>query len=107
MVYPHASLTQDVQLYIHVREQSSCEAPTCCSLLLFLSLMDIHTHALQVYEGEYWNDKRHGYGTYKWPSGAVFTGQFRNDRKDGKGVFHSEHGETFEVSCCAQTCNHM
>ena len=51
-----------------------------------------------MYEGEYWNDKRHGYGTYKWPSGAVFTGQFRNDKKDGKGVFYSEHRETFEVS---------
>lgn len=51
-----------------------------------------------MYEGGYWNDKRHGYETYKWPSGAVFTGQFRNDKKDGKGVFHSEHEETFEVS---------
>lgn len=28
----------------------------------------------------------------------MFTGYFRNDKKDGRGTFHSEHGETFEVS---------
>lgn len=60
-------------------------------------------YALQVYEGEYQNDRRHGYGTYRWPGGAVFTGYFRNDKKDGKGTFHSEHGETFEVSINHET----
>ena len=53
---------------------------------------------MQVYEGEYCNDRCHGYGTYRWPGGAVFTGYFRNDKKDGKGTFQSEHGETFEVT---------
>lgn len=31
-----------------------------------------------IYIGEYLNDKKHGHGTYKWPSGTSYTGEFKN-----------------------------
>lgn len=52
----------------------------------------------QVYEGSYVQDKRHGRGTYSWPSGATFRGWFEEDLKEGVGVYVSESGERFEVS---------
>lgn len=52
---------------------------------------------LQVYEGEYLADKKHGRGTYTWLSEARFTGQFESDQKEGFGVYISPDGEKFEV----------
>lgn len=52
---------------------------------------------IQVYEGDYVADKKHGQGTYRWPSGACFTGKFKQDCKDGPGVYTSAEGDKFEV----------
>ena len=51
-----------------------------------------------MYEGEYVADKKHGKGTYTWPSGASFTGQFECDQKEGEGVYVLSEEEKFEVS---------
>ena len=55
------------------------------------------TFIFETYEGEYQFDKRHGLGSYQWPTGAKFTGSFWEDMKDGQGVYVSESGEKFEV----------
>ena len=52
---------------------------------------------LQVYDGKYHNDKRHGYGVYKWPSGATYVGKFKEDLRSGQGTYISPYGEKFEV----------
>ena len=37
------------------------------------------------YEGQWRANRRHGQGTFKWPSGTTYTGEFRNDRRHGQG----------------------
>ena len=53
---------------------------------------------MQVYEGDYVCDKKHGHGRYSWPSGAYFCGYFESDLREGTGVYVSPDGEKFEVS---------
>ena len=59
--------------------------------------MKHYTCCNQIYEGDYLFDKRHGLGSYQWPTGAKFSGAFKEDMKDGRGVYVSESGEKFEV----------
>lgn len=37
--------------------------------------------ASDTYDGEYLNDKKHGYGKFKWQSGGQYTGYYANDLK--------------------------
>jgi hypothetical protein len=53
---------------------------------------------MQVYEGDYVCDKKHGHGRYSWPSGAYFCGYFESDLRKGTGIYVSPEGEKFEVS---------
>ena len=38
-----------------------------------------------TYDGAWRANRRHGQGTFKWPSGTTYTGEFRNDRRHGHG----------------------
>jgi len=40
----------------------------------------------EEYEGDWDEDLMHGYGTYKYTSGAVYTGQWNKGRQHGQGV---------------------
>jgi hypothetical protein len=40
-----------------------------------------------VYEGEWLNQKRHGFGVLKWPDGAVYSGYWKANKADGQGTF--------------------
>lgn len=43
------------------------------------------------YEGEFLDDKRHGYGVYKW-SGRQYVGEWSNGQQHGRGVYIKEDG---------------
>ena len=36
----------------------------------------VHGHGKESYEGDWHEDKMHGYGRYTFTSGAVYTGQW-------------------------------
>ena len=38
-----------------------------------------------MYEGEYQNDLKHGWGVYKWADGKHFEGEWMNGKQHGKG----------------------
>jgi hypothetical protein len=38
-----------------------------------------------MYEGEYVNDKKCGYGIFKWSSGNVYKGNYFDDLRHGYG----------------------
>ena len=38
------------------------------------------------YEGAYSDDKKNGYGVYKWASGNVYHGNYVDDERSGEGT---------------------
>lgn len=49
------------------------------------------------YEGEYKKDKRCGKGTFIWDDGSKWVGTFEDNEMNGKGMFHDTDGESWEV----------
>ena len=41
----------------------------------------------RVYEGEYKDDKRNGYGIFYWPDGRIYKGYWKEGKQDGIGEF--------------------
>ena len=37
------------------------------------------------YNGEYLEDKRHGFGTFEWKNGMKYTGLWKYGKQDGQG----------------------
>jgi predicted permease len=48
-----------------------------------------------IYDGEWLDKKKHGYGCYKYPSGATYEGQWKNNVKDGLGVYTYGKGGSY------------
>ena len=48
-----------------------------------------------VYDGEWLDKKKHGYGRYKYPSGSTYEGQWKNNVKDGMGVYTYGKGGSY------------
>ena len=46
------------------------------------------------YEGEYIDDKKHGYGTFTWPDGRKWVGQWGSGNQHGVGSHTNENGKT-------------
>jgi len=38
-----------------------------------------------IYEGQYANDKKEGFGIFKWASGNKYIGHYKNDKREGIG----------------------
>lgn len=48
-----------------------------------------------IYDGEWLDKKKHGYGCYKYPSGSTYEGQWKNNIKDGLGVYTYAKGGSY------------
>uniref|UniRef100_A0A1I8IR50 DUF4806 domain-containing protein n=1 Tax=Macrostomum lignano TaxID=282301 RepID=A0A1I8IR50_9PLAT len=49
-----------------------------------------------IYEGDFFKGRRHGYGVFYYPSGSRYEGQWANDMKCGHGKFIFKNGRVFE-----------
>ena len=45
-----------------------------------------------IYEGQFKNEFKHGYGRHIWDDGEYYVGQFKNDKKQGPGIFTFKDG---------------
>lgn len=50
----------------------------------------------KVYTGAWFNDKRHGQGTYFYKDGSVYKGAWVNDMKEGWGIMTYANGNVYE-----------
>ena len=48
------------------------------------------------YEGEYKDDKKHGFGTYVWADGRSYTGGWRDGKQHGQGEYRQIDGKVRE-----------
>lgn len=48
------------------------------------------------YRGEFMNDKKCGYGVFRWSSGNYYKGNFKNDERDGYGEMHWNDGSVYK-----------
>jgi len=48
------------------------------------------------YDGQWRSNRRHGFGTFTWPSGCVYTGEFKNDRRNGQGKIAYADGSKYD-----------
>jgi hypothetical protein len=53
---------------------------------------------IEEYEGDWEEDLMHGYGTYKYTSGAVYTGQWVRGKQHGQGKQQYADGSMYEGS---------
>merc|ERR1712176_1698420 len=44
------------------------------------------------YTGQWWGNRRHGFGVQAWPDGATYEGEWRMNRAYGKGRFSHKTG---------------
>ena len=47
----------------------------------------------EVYDGEWKDDKMHGYGVHLFPDGATFEGQYIDGKWEGYGNYVGSNGE--------------
>lgn len=50
----------------------------------------------EVYEGEWKNDCKNGFGVYKYINGAIYEGEWKNDYQDGFGIYLYADGSYYE-----------
>lgn len=48
------------------------------------------------YEGEYKNDKKHGFGVFKWKSGNKYKGGYQDDERHGYGEMYWTDGSSYK-----------
>jgi len=54
----------------------------------------------EEYEGDWHEDRMHGYGKYQYPSGAVYTGQWTAGSMHGTGKMVYADGTSYEGEWC-------
>ncbi len=53
-----------------------------------------------AYEGQYYKDKKQGFGIFKWASGNLYRGQYKNDERDGFGEMRWTDGSVYIGQWC-------
>lgn len=53
------------------------------------------TNQFLYYEGDYQADKKHGAGSFTWPSGNTYKGDYREDERDGHGEMRWTDGSCY------------
>ena len=43
-----------------------------------------------MYEGDYENDRKHGYGIYTWNDGKQYEGWWQNGKQHGEGIYRKD-----------------
>ncbi|CAE7211473.1 Morn1 [Symbiodinium natans] len=46
-----------------------------------------------IYEGDYLDDAKHGFGKFTWPNGNVYEGGWQNGKRHGKATFVTSTGK--------------
>ncbi|CDW80897.1 morn repeat protein [Stylonychia lemnae] len=58
------------------------------------------SHDGTIYQGEWKNDQKDGYGEFEWPEGSSYKGNWKNDIMFGDGVYTNKHGLEFRGIWC-------
>ena len=48
------------------------------------------------YNGDWVNDKKHGFGDFVWKSGDRYRGHYLNDKKSGHGIYTWPNGDKYD-----------
>ena len=48
------------------------------------------------YDGEYYMDKKNGYGVFIWASGNIYKGNYKDDERDGFGEMFWVDGSYYQ-----------
>ena len=48
-----------------------------------------------MYEGQYFKDKKQGFGAFKWASGNLYIGQYNDDEREGLGKMRWTDGSSY------------
>lgn len=56
--------------------------------------------SINQYEGEYLNDRKHGFGTFTWASGNVYKGEYKEDERHGQGEMTWTDGTSYVGEWC-------
>jgi hypothetical protein len=49
-----------------------------------------------MYDGDYQNDKKNGYGLFTWESGNIYKGNYKDDERDGYGEMNWTDGSSYK-----------
>lgn len=52
-------------------------------------------HEAHQYDGQYIDDKKEGYGIFKWASGNIYRGMYKNDEREGIGEMRWTDGSVY------------
>lgn len=47
----------------------------------------------KVYEGDYLDDKKQGFGVFIWPDGRYYEGEWKNGKQHGVGTYFTGSGD--------------
>ena len=53
-------------------------------------------HTCSQYEGQYYEDKKHGLGVFTWSSGNIYKGSYHDDERHGQGTMRWTDGSFYE-----------
>ena len=48
------------------------------------------------YWGQWKNNKRNGFGTFRWPNGMFFEGMWKDNMRNGRGIIYNPNGQRLE-----------